>query len=188
MQTKNELRQHYKNMRDSLSQEHASEKSLNIIARLKQLDVFQNANTVMCYTAFRSEVLTLSLMQYILQTDKKLLLPVTTTKNGDMHAQQIYNIDDLTHGNFGILEPEQNSFSYNTHDIDIILVPGLAFNRHGYRIGYGKGYYDRFLPSCINATTIMLAYSLQECGCAFQDTNDIPMNYIITDKELICCE
>lgn len=189
MQTKQELRTSYKKQRDKLSRLQIEQKSHAIAGTIIALPAFSSAQNIMCYASFGSEVCTRPIMSHILSNSKSLLLPNTLSKNGDMIAVQIQNMSQLHTGNFGVLEPaDRHPAAFDPKDIDIVLVPGLAFNHAGYRIGYGKGYYDQFLPKCPNAVSIALAYDFQICDTRFEHEHDIAVQYIITDSEVIACE
>lgn len=93
-------------------------------------------------------------------------------------------MDDLKKGAYGILEPSVVKTA-DEKDIDVILVPGLAFDRHGGRMGFGKGYYDRLLETSI-AVKIGLCYDFQLFDTIPTESHDVPMDFIITEKEI--CE
>ena len=178
--TKNQLRSYYKNMRNGMSDSERRQKSADICANIINWAVFQRAQCVMCYTPFGSEADISGVMAHILNSGKTLFLPVTTSKDGDMVAVCLDSIDTLRKGNFGIMEPELCDIA-PPESIDLILTPGLAFNRKGYRIGYGKGYYDRYLPQCVNAITAGIAYDIQMCGDAFESAIDIAVRHVVTN-------
>lgn len=104
---------------------------------------FQNAKTVFCYVSYNGEVETLELLSCIAK-EKTLTVPYCIDDNGNMIAVKISGTDDLKKGMYGILEP-QNPVPFPKEEIDFVIVPGVAFSKDGYRLGYGKGYYDRFL-------------------------------------------
>ena len=181
---KNQLRSFYINMRNSMPDILRTKKSSDICVRIIDWSVFQRAQTVMCYTPFGSEADISAVMMYIIESGKTLLLPVTTSKDGDMVAVRVDSIDSLRAGNFGIMEPALCNIAPQ-ESIDLILVPGLAFNHDGYRVGYGKGYYDRFLPRCVNAVTTGICYDVQICDVVFQSEFDIAVRYVITDDSIL---
>ncbi|RLF39548.1 MAG: 5-formyltetrahydrofolate cyclo-ligase, partial [Thermoplasmata archaeon] len=101
-----------------------------------------------------------------------------------IYPVEIENLDDLERGAFGILEP-QNKKIY-TGDIDIIIVPGIAFDFRGYRIGYGKGFYDRFLRGA-DALKIGIAYDFQIVKQIPEDDGDVPVDIIVSEKRVLFC-
>ena len=104
---------------------------------------FKDAKTVFCYVSYNGEVDTLKLLSYI-ANEKILTVPYCIDDNGNMIAVKINSTDDLVKGMYGILEPK-NPIPFPKEEIDFVIVPGVAFSKDGYRLGYGKGYYDRFL-------------------------------------------
>ncbi len=104
---------------------------------------FHDAKTVFCYVSYNGEVDTLNLIPEIIKT-KTLVVPYCIDDAGNMIAVKINSPDDLVKGMYGILEPE-NPIPFPKEEIDFVIVPGVAFSKDGYRLGYGKGYYDRFL-------------------------------------------
>lgn len=103
-----------------------------------------SAQTVFCYVSFGSEIITLPFLSEILQNKKTLVVPKCLDTSGNMIAVRITSLNDLSEGLYGILEPK--SFEpFDKSLIDAAIIPGAAFDSSGYRLGYGKGYYDRFL-------------------------------------------
>ena len=113
------------------------------LSYLEEFAEFKEAQTVFCYVSAGSEVKTLSLIGEMLKF-KRVAVPYCTDKEGSMIAVEIKSTDELKEGLFGIAEPI-NPIELPKNEIDFVIVPGIAFDKSGYRIGYGKGYYDRFL-------------------------------------------
>ncbi len=113
------------------------------IKMLEKYPEFVAAKTVFCYVSAHGEVDTYGLIQELLR-DKKVLVPYCINEEGDMIACPINSLEDLKEGKFKILEPESPE-EFPKEKIDFVIVPGVAFDKNGYRLGYGKGYYDRFL-------------------------------------------
>lgn len=110
---------------------------------LEKHPAFTEAETVFCYVSAHGEVDTYELIQELL-TYKKVLVPYCINEDGDMIACPINSLEDLKEGKFKIPEPESPE-EFPKEKIDFVIVPGVAFDKNGYRLGYGKGYYDRFL-------------------------------------------
>ena len=106
---------------------------------------FLDAKAVFCYVSAHSEVGTHNLIEELLK-EKEVVVPYCTDSFGNMIAVKINSPDDLTEGRFGILEPKTPK-PFNKEEINFAIVPGIAFDKDGFRLGYGKGYYDRFLSS-----------------------------------------
>lgn len=144
--------------------------------QLLQNEYFREAKTVFCYVSAHGEVDTLSLLERI-AAEKTLTVPYCTDDCGNMICVKISSLSDLTSGRFGILEPKTPT-PFNKEEIDFVIVPGVAFDKEGYRIGYGKGYYDRFLQN-------ISPYKLGVCQKEFyvdslpHDEYDIKMDKIM---------
>ena len=106
-------------------------------------DVFLSAEVIFCYVSYGSEMGTRLLIREILRQGKTLVVPKCVDDKGHMIGVEIKSEDDLKSGMYGILEPEGCEFE--KEKIDLAIVPGIAFDKEGIRLGYGKGYYDRFL-------------------------------------------
>ncbi len=113
------------------------------ISDLCTFSEFKNSKVIFCYVSAHSEVGTHTLIEELLK-EKQVVVPYCTDKCGNMLAVKINSPDDLTLGSFGILEPK-NPIPFSKEEIDFVIVPGIAFDKEGFRLGYGKGYYDRFL-------------------------------------------
>lgn len=135
--TKAVLRKELLSLRKTLSPSFLTMDMLNSYSE------FRSAKTVLCYVSYNGEVDTLKLLSDILK-EKTLLVPYCIDDDGNMIAVKITSIDDLEKGMYGILEPK-NPLPFPKEKIDLVIVPGVAFSTDGYRLGYGKGYYDRFL-------------------------------------------
>lgn len=113
------------------------------IDKLRSFPEFMRAKTVFCYVSAHREVDTRTLLGEIAK-EKNLTVPYCIDNDGNMICVKISGLSDLCEGRFGILEPK-NPVSFPKSEIDFAIVPGIAFSSDGYRLGYGKGYYDRFL-------------------------------------------
>ena len=131
------LRKELLSLRKTLSPTELTMDSLNSYKE------FRDTETVFCYVSYNGEVETLNLIPEILKT-KTLVVPYCIDNDGNMIAVKINSPDDLVKGMYGILEPK-NPVPFPKEEIDFVIVPGVAFSKDGYRLGYGKGYYDRFL-------------------------------------------
>ena len=113
------------------------------IKMLEKYPEFLMARTVFCYVSAHGEVDTYVLIQELLK-HKKVLVPYCINEEGDMIACPINSLENLKEGRFKIPEPESPE-EFPKEKIDFVIVPGVVFDKNGYRLGYGKGYYDRFL-------------------------------------------
>ena len=171
MTEKQKLRKELLKIRESLPQKRAD------YEKLCENPHFKNASVVFCYVSFGSEINTLPLIEHILK-EKTLCVPYCTDKDGNMICVKINSLSDLSRGTFGILEPK-NIAPFDKSLIDVCLVPGIAFDKSGARIGYGKGYYDRFLNG-INAYKIGLCHRELLLDEILSDPHDVKINETLT--------
>ena len=187
MERKQPLRQSYREQRNTFSKQELELASARITQRLVRLPAFLNAKTVLCYASFGSETITDDIIAWLHTHNRRVCLPVSRP-DGTMYAAQVYGECDLRVGRLGVLEPPSSCPVVPPQEIDLVLVPGLAFDRAGYRIGYGKGYYDRFLPQCTCAVSIGLCFGSQLSAEPLpREAYDWPVGYIITEEEIIRC-
>ena len=153
------------------------EKDLSILNALTNQDFYKNAKTVMVYVSYNCEVDTRALIEKMLLDGKKLAAPKCITKT-EMEARAFFSFSELNVGAYGILEPSGEVIN----DFDLIIVPGVGFNERLNRIGYGAGYYDRFLKDH-SAFTVGLFYEAQKCE--FKESEfDHPLDFIITEEKI----
>lgn len=170
---KKELRKRALKARHELSIEKKTQYDSLIFDYLKEyLNPYQ---TIGVYVSKEEEVDTHHLIEYLLNHNKVVLVPKTNDKTLTFH--QIHSFNDLKKGVFDVLEPVLEDV-YPILDIDIMIVPIVAYDQDKNRIGYGKGYYDAILKEC--AYTIGIAYPEQEIKHIPSDNWDIPLHEIIT--------
>ena len=143
---------------------------------------YKHAKTVMAYYPISGEACTKAIIADALKK-KKVFLPYI---DGDeMKVAEIKAIDDVETGKYNIPEPK-NKQPFEPKQLDLVLVPGVAFDETGHRLGYGGGYYDRFLPKT-GATAVGLAYEFQVVLHIPADPHDHRVQKIITEKRVISC-
>ncbi len=147
------------------------------IKDFENIPQFESAKTVFCYVSAENEVSTHSLIKQMLALNKEVLVPLCTDKCGNMVSVKINSLDDLSEGMYGIYEPISHT-PFDKTKIDVAIVPGVAFDKDGYRIGYGKGYYDRFLAD-ISPLKIGLTHSELFFDSLPHDENDVQVNIVI---------
>lgn len=181
---KQELRKRYLAMRKGHPQEQLRTAGEQICARVMALGEVDAAKCIMTYLSFGGEVDTYALVERLCAMQKTVCAPLCNTSDATMEAYQIGGIASLTKGAYGILEPKPEQLIL-PEEMDCILVPGCAFGRNFHRIGYGKGYYDRFLPRAKNAVKIGLCYDFSLVENLTADPMDIPVDIIVTEKEVL---
>ncbi|MGF6906694.1 5-formyltetrahydrofolate cyclo-ligase [Fusobacterium sp. PH5-44] len=177
--SKEELRNYYKNERDFLNTNFV-DKSSEIIfhSLINFLKNFSNFNTIMSYVSFRNEVKTNKINDYLINTGATLVLPKIS--NDTLFPIETNNLDDFVISKFGIKEPIGKIFDKK---IDIIIVPGIVFDKNGNRIGFGKGYYDKFLQKH-NGYKIAISFDLQVVDSIPSEIFDEKVDLIITEKKI----
>ena len=150
---KQALRAHFKQQRALVAQEKQAERDAEILSRLLVLPEYRHCKTVFTYVSKRGEVATESLIQAAWASGKQVAVPRCNAQNGEMQFYQITSWNDLQKGKFGLREPNNACLLADPSQTDALcIVPGLCFDANGYRIGYGGGYYDRFLPQFAGKT------------------------------------
>lgn len=178
---KPEIRAWVRGLKSVCSPEQLHERSLRACSRVLSDGLWRAAGTIMLYHALPDEVETTSLLRNAVLMGKRVLLPRVV---GDELELRFYSPDMLSRGAFGIMEPTGEVFPPSCYpEVDLAVVPGMAFDRHGSRLGRGKGYYDRLLPMLPNAYRIGLCYSFQLLDCLPTEKHDICMNEVVTDAD-----
>ncbi len=187
MLTKAELRQHLLAQRAMLTPAEIEQHSTVIAVHVCALPAFCVSHTVMVYLALPQEVQTMQIITQARQSQKRVAVPVI--RGQDLVAVALSEAStQLRRGRFGILEPCGTQRVIHPQEIGCITVPGIAFDARGGRLGFGKGYYDRFLRQ-LPATTYRcgLAFGIQVVPCVPQAPHDICMHGIVTEQGYIPC-
>ena len=175
---KAELRKQVLQEMKAISQEQKQAIDQALTERLLQHPFYQEAKVIATYLSFPHEFQTQELIEQALKDGKKVLIPKTYPK-GRMDFV-VYDSQQLVKTSFGLLEPQGNLEVVDASQIDLIHVPGLAFTTEGYRIGYGGGYYDRYLEH-FPGNTLSTIYP-----CQIQDfipeNHDIPVQEVLIDE------
>ncbi len=177
---KSALRKHLLERRDATSSELRDIVSEKIHENLKKISSYTNSQNIACYFPIGSEVDTHDVMLNILKQGKNLLLPRIVDNNIQFYI--VSNLEKLERGSFEIMEPKDSC--EKAKKIDCVLVPTVGVSKLGVRLGYGHGYYDRFLSST-DAVKISLTYSKQIVKSIPSDSYDIKINWIVTENENI---
>lgn len=188
--TKSEIRRHNKALRKELAKDLMYEYNRKIRERLYSLDVFKECTMLFTYISFGKEVATHDIINQALLMNKKVYVP--KVEQNEINFYEIHDLDNLIRSDFGILEPEgniQHKYTGFNDNNKLMLLPGLAFDIAGNRIGYGAGYYDRYLGKFPRNkwVKLALAYDFQLTDRLDAGVYDVPADYIITpDKYIIC--
>ena len=174
------LRKHLLEKRDATSAELRDISSGKIHENLKKISSYSNSQNIACYFPIGSEVDTQQIMLNVLKQGKNLLLPRIV--NNDIEFYIVSNLEKLEKGSFEIMEPKDSC--ERAKKIDCVLIPTVGVSKLGVRLGYGHGYYDRFLSSA-DAMKISLTYSKQIVKSIPSDSHDVKIDWIITEDENI---
>lgn len=187
MPQKTRIRTEIKQKRQSLGRLRKSILDRKIRAQIERYEPFLSARTVLLYASMNDEIDTLKLIKKH-HAKKRILLPTVCTDTSSLKLYELTDMTSLKAGYQGILEIPHCEATERTHeDIDLCIVPGLAFDNRGHRIGYGKGFYDGLL-SKVAAPKVALAYDFQVVEEVPKEDHDIPVNSIITPSEIIECK
>lgn len=185
---KKRLRDQILKRRDALSPSEVIEKSRLIQQRLFRNSWYQTARSILFYVSYDNEVNTHDMIQKSLRDEKNVIVPKTNVKNKTLLLSKLRHWDDLCPGTYSILEPKETCIQdISLSCIDLCIMPGIAFDDKGNRIGHGGGYYDRLLQGKCHAHRIGLAYEFQIVKNIPAEPHDIRVEKIITEKRTIHC-
>lgn len=153
-------------------------------ARLWALPFWREAKFPALYVSSGGEASTRSILDELFREGRAVALP--RVEGAGLRLHRVTSFAELVPGKFGILEPRAEAPDVGAGEPDFIVVPGVAFDRRGHRVGYGKGYYDRLLASTA-APVLALAYGFQIVHHVPDETHDRRMDYILTPDELVDC-
>lgn len=185
MAVRDSLRKQMMARRNGLSNLEVDKLSQQVCRRLKELQPLAQAEVIMGYSSIKNEVNLIPWLQKLKQQGRTILLP--RVQENRLVAVELKEEEDMDRSSFGICEPRGEPFADNK--IDVVLVPGLVFDVNGYRLGYGKGYYDRFLPRlgkhCFNCG---VCYEYQVVDNVCPHSKDVPVHWIVTDRSEIAVD
>ena len=181
---KTELRNKYRSLRQSMPQEIKHQKDEAIADKVRNLWQYENNNILLVYVSTAIEVDTFRIIRNALEDGKRVAVPRCVPDSRLMEFYYISSTDDLAPGMFGVLEPEaEPSRLYSEREGGLCLVPAFSYDWSGYRLGYGKGYYDRFL-SHFNGNIVGICYSDCVQRTLPHGRYDRPVELLVTDKYL----
>lgn len=187
MNSKSDLRKIILNKRNNMSIDLVREKSKIITEKLFLTEEYKKSKTVFIYMDFKNEVITTGLINQMLNENKHVVIPYTDTVNTVIIPVEIKDIkNDLKDSSFGYREPiAEKVKEVEIGKIDLIIVPGVVFDKRLNRIGFGKGYYDRILIRKREDTrAVAIAYEYQVFDEIPSEAHDIKMDMIITEENI----
>ena len=185
---KKQLRRRIIDERDKLTYDQIVEKSRSVAENFWDLDIYQRADTIMYFISFGSEIDTRPIIDKSLMEGKTVLVPRPIKEEKKMIASCLLNWDeDLTAGVYGILEPlPEKTRPVEPETIDLMVVPGVAFDPRGNRLGYGGGYYDRFFNLLRRDTPLVaIAFEMQIVDDVPVESWDRKVDILITEERVI---
>jgi 5-formyltetrahydrofolate cyclo-ligase len=184
MSIKENIRNEKRYERSLLSDAHIARLSDNFLSQWMKFAKELSYQSVAIYYPFNNEASPLEIMNYLHSKNKEVLLPVIEHDSKTLLFAKYGIQSKLVKNNFGIFEPKDKEF-IDIEDIDIALIPCVAFNDKLFRLGMGCGFYDRTFSNRSSTILIGVAYSFQFTNYRFEENHDIKMHFIITDKEII---
>ncbi len=183
-----DIREYKQNLRDGVKQQRrdmsAEEKAAldsGVLANVKKMREYQRCSTVFVYVSTPIEVDTRKIIEMAWADNKRVAVPRCIPETRQMTFHYINSFKELSAGTFSVLEPSSDAPIADNYDKSIMLVPALVIDKYGYRLGYGKGYYDRYI-SKYNGLTVGLCYLNNIKNRLYHGRFDKKLDYIITEK------
>lgn len=183
IEVKRELRKRMRSVRNALPASACETRSNAIADHVVALTEFQSATVVLAFSAIRREVRTAAIMQAAWNASKEVVLPRVVEEGLVLH--RIDPATELREGAFGVAEPAEDLPVVAPDTVDFALVPALAVDPSGYRIGYGGGYYDRLVPTLTRAKTCAVAFDFQLIAEVPRLDHDAAVDIVVTDTRVI---
>lgn len=185
METKAEIRKRILGIRKGLTEDEVVSKSEAIVQKVIKTPEYEEADNILLYADYGHEVMTRGIFDDAILRKKKVYFPKSDYLTNTMEFYQVVSVRQLEKGYMGILEPKEDihsRYKFYSKEDTLIIIPGVAFDTSGYRIGYGKGYYDRYLVNKRQLSTMALAYACQIVDEIPKDTHDIKMDKVVTEE------
>ena len=166
-----------------MSHQEWKEKSETICKSLISMPVYQEAETILIFMSISHEPDTKKIIRHAFTSGKTVAVP--KCEGSDLVFYRIDSVDDVSPGRFSVPEPVHADDLHRVRmtDKSLIILPGLAFDKKGFRLGYGAGFYDRYLKDDPYRNKLMIAFSFQEVDQVPNHPGDVPVDWIVTDKE-----
>ena len=184
MSVKENIRNEKRYERSLLSDAHIARLSDNFLTQWMKFSKGLSYQSIALYYPFDNEASTLEIINYLHSKNKEVLLPVIENNSKTLFFAKNGIQSELIKNNFGIFEPKNKEF-VDIQEIDIALIPCVAFNDKLFRLGMGGGFYDRTFSKKSSTILIGMAYSFQYENESFQEKHDIKMDYVITQKGVL---
>ncbi len=185
MLTKKEIRELNKAARSKMSRTEVGSKSALIAKTFLESELYKKAQRIMLYMPLGNEVDTKEIIKAAFVADKAVAFPITEKTSGIITPYYAEPETLFEKGNFSIMEPK-NTAPADASKFDIVLVPGIAFDKNGNRVGFGKGCYDMFFKE-VDAVKVGVCYDFQICEEIPADEHDIKMDFLLTESGFKQC-
>ncbi len=184
-QVKAQLRNQMDALRQALPHTARKARSETACQRLSALNSYQHANSIALYMAFNAELELGMLLETCLQGPQTLYLPRLDPSTHTISLHAVPSLQALIPSRFGILEPPATSPTIAPQALEVIVIPALAADPRGYRIGYGQGHYDRLLPQMPQALKICVLYDFQLIAEVPNEPHDQRVDVVVTDQRMV---
>lgn len=185
MKAKQEVRKEILSYRNQMTHDEVMDRSRQIIQRVLKTPEYEEADNVLLYADYCHEVMTRELFEDAILRKKRVYFPKSYGEDCHMEFYQVISVKQLEAGYKGIREPaadESLRYIFRTQEDTLMILPGVAFGTDGYRIGYGKGFYDRYLQDKAQITRMGLAFFNQITEPFIHEEHDRKMDKIVTEE------
>ena len=179
MTEKKELRKRCIEKMNALPQDYCREADGKIFSAVLGLPEYRNAKTIFCFVGMQAEIQTAGLIEEMLRAGKQVAVP-RCAGTGVMHALVIRSLAELRPGTMGILEPSAEAPVIAPEELDLVLLPCVSASRSGERLGYGGGFYDRYLPKTKAFRALLIRERLLSDDIP-REAHDQPVDAVITE-------
>lgn len=188
IQAKEELRKRIAGLRRAVPAEARARRASAACARLEEIDAFREAKVIAAYAPLKFELDCQPAVQAARVRGATIgltrVVPGTSELTLHVHGAD----DELHESGFMVMEPAADAPRLDLASVDVVLVPGLGFDEQGQRLGFGKGFYDRFLPGLPNAVRIGLAFDFQLLAEVPATDRDAPLDWLVSDARVVRCK
>jgi len=185
METKAEIRKKILEARKSLTINEIEVKSEAILQNVLKTPEYMEADNILLYADHDNEVMTRGIFDDALARGKRIYFPKADSLTNTMVFYQTTSASQLERGFMGICEPKENPrlrYCFHADEDTLVILPGVAFDTAGFRLGYGKGFYDKFLSNKRQLSTMALAFACQIVEVLPNEPHDIKMDKIVTEE------
>jgi len=182
---KDEIRARRRALRRALPADARERRSAAIAERVHSLDEWQSAETILAFISMRTEVQTRALVELAWNEKKRVAAPRMSAERDDLTLREWREGDELEESGMMFLQPLTSAAPVAEETIALVLVPALAVDDRGQRIGYGKGFYDRLLPRLVGATRVAVVFDFERIAEVPNRAGDQPVDVIVTDARVV---